>query len=210
MLETLVSSRIRRTLLEHILRYPEQRFYLRGVAKELGLTVSPVRRELKRLEELRVLKAYQEANIRFYIVDQTSPVFLQLRQAAMPAVAEDRGPAPAVATAAPLEPMVASTVITPRAIERIRKASPSTPRWLAWTGIVGFGMTAAALVLAVYVATMREQRRPMSVEYRLQPQAAALQVKTEQVNVTGEMRGHRWKLMPGAVGGFSAANGVER
>ena len=221
MLESLVSSRIRRTLLEHILLYPANRFYLRGLAKELDLTVSPVRRELKRLEELGVLKAYQEANIRFYIVDQTSPVFLQMRQAAMPA-AEDHGQAVAVATAvpaghgdvspspSPIAPMIASTVITPRAIERMRKASPAAPRWLAWVGVLGFGMTAAALVMAVYVATMREQRRPMTATYQARPQAAIVQVKTEQVSVTGEMRSHRWKLMPGAVGGFSAGSGGEK
>jgi len=80
-LETLVSSRIRRTLFEHLLTHPTDRFYLRGLAKELGLSVSPLRRELKRLEQAGMLKAVQEGNMLFYIVDSGSPAFLQLMQA---------------------------------------------------------------------------------------------------------------------------------
>ena len=82
MLESLVSSRIRRSLFEHILAHPQERFYLRGLAKELGLSISPLRRELKRLAQTRVLNAVQEGNILFYTVDTSSPLFLQLTQAA--------------------------------------------------------------------------------------------------------------------------------
>ena len=84
MLETLVSSRIRRTLLEHILARPSDRFYLRGLAKELGLSVSPLRRELKRLERLDLLRTVQEGNMLFYTVNPASPTFLQLEQAGRP------------------------------------------------------------------------------------------------------------------------------
>ena len=55
MLETLISSRIRRALFEYILTHPSERFYLRGLAKSLGLSVSPLRREIKRLEHSGML-----------------------------------------------------------------------------------------------------------------------------------------------------------
>ncbi len=80
MLETLVSSRIRRTLLEHILSCPSDRFYLRGLAKTLQLSVSPLRRELKRLEDAGVLSAVAEGTMRFYTVKTASPMFRQLQQ----------------------------------------------------------------------------------------------------------------------------------
>ena len=85
MLETLVSSRIRRTLYEYLLAHPHDRFYLRGLAKELSLSVSPLRRELKQLERSGMLTTAQEANVLFYTVNTTSPTFCQLRQAVAPA-----------------------------------------------------------------------------------------------------------------------------
>ena len=84
MLETLVSSRIRRTLFEYILSHPTERFYLRGLAKDLGLSVSPLRRELKRLERSGMLRAEAEGNILFYRVNPQAPVFLQLQQVSRP------------------------------------------------------------------------------------------------------------------------------
>ena len=78
MLEALISSRIRRTLFEYLLAHPTDRFYLRGLAKDLSLSVSPLRRELKRLEHSGMLKAVQEGNMLFYTVDTNSPTFLEL------------------------------------------------------------------------------------------------------------------------------------
>ncbi len=81
MLEALVSSRVRRALLEYLLIVPADRFYLRGLAKQLGLSISPLRRELKRLERVGILTATREANVIFYTVNHRSPAFLQLQQA---------------------------------------------------------------------------------------------------------------------------------
>ena len=85
MFETLVSSRIRRALFEHILAHPSNRFYLRGLAKSLGLSVSPLRRELKRLEQAGMLRVVQEGNMLFYTVNTEAAAFLQLQQASLPA-----------------------------------------------------------------------------------------------------------------------------
>ena len=92
MLEALVSSRIRRALLEYILAHPTDRFYLRGLAKQLGLAVSPLRRELKRLQRSGMLTATPEANLLFYKVNTTSPAFLELRQATVPVVSVQAEP----------------------------------------------------------------------------------------------------------------------
>jgi len=80
MLEMLVSSRIRRALLTHLLTHPTDRFYLRGLAKTLELSVTPLRRELKRLERSGMLTALQEGNMLFYTVNANSAAFLQLKR----------------------------------------------------------------------------------------------------------------------------------
>ena len=83
MFETLVSSRIRRALLEHTLTHPQEPFYLRGLAKQLNLSISPLRRELLRLEHAGMLTAIEEGNMRFYRVNTTSPTFLELTKVSL-------------------------------------------------------------------------------------------------------------------------------
>ena len=86
MFETFISSRIRRTLFEHLLSHQTDRFYLRGLARELGLSISPLRRELKRLENSGMLKADQEGNMLFYTVNADSDLLLQLQHVSEPAL----------------------------------------------------------------------------------------------------------------------------
>ncbi len=113
MFEPLISSRIRRTLLEYILSHSQERFYLRGLARRLSLSISPLRRELKRLEQLGVLTASEEANVRMYTVNPASPHFAQLQSASgqstmsqpmmsQPVLVRRMRPSPLLATAVSL------------------------------------------------------------------------------------------------------------
>lgn len=187
MLETLVPSKIRRTLLEHLLVHPDERFYLRGLAKALTLPISPVRRELLRLEQLGLLKAYDEANIRFYVVDQASPLFAQLKQAA----------ATPGSGSAVQDPLVVSTVLSAPKIERIRRALRPAIPWPVVVGAAGLG----ALVLYLVVTN---ERLLSSVAHQT-VSAPVLPPKNVVGAQAGEMRSARWRLLPGAVGGFSQA-----
>lgn len=201
MFETLVSSKIRRSLLEHILSHPDQRFYLRGIAKELTLPVSPVRRELKRLEQLGVLKVQQEANILFYLVDQTSPQFAQLKSAAGGSVEPEGGPEST--------PLVAATVITHPKIERIRRALRPAVPWPLVLGVTTVGVLAVAVVgLAVYLAMTNQRLLSLSGEALSAPRTQVTVVEASP-QASGEMRSGRWRLLPGAVGGFSTGGATE-
>ncbi len=231
MLETLVPSRIRRTLLEYILAYPDQRFYLRGLAKELNLSVSPVRRELKRLEELGMLAAHEEGNLRVYVVNQRCPLFLQLKQAAEPGVAAAERALPDVraafagqrtaeptASVAPT-PVDAGTASTPASIntlsgdriDRIRQTARPPMNWPAM-------FTAVAMTLMLMVGTgamvylvAENYRHVVGPKHtlRLTPVVAPViqsSVKAEapaKPAASGEMHSSRWRLTPGTVGGFS-------
>jgi len=204
MFETLVSSKIRRALLEHLLTHSHERFYLRGLAKELGLAVSPVRRELKRLEQLGVLKAYDEANIRFYVVDQQSPLFAQLKQAALPAALQTSlGPDPQLDAGQPANVLVSSTVISHPKIERIRKAL--RPR-LSWPTLLGALSLSVVAVLAlgglIYLAVTNQRLLALTNRAVSAPRAQVTVVEPEP-SASGQMRSSRWRLLPGALGGFS-------
>lgn len=177
MLESLVPSRIRRTLLEHLLVHPDGRFYLRGLAKELSLPISPLRRELLRLEQLGVLSAYEEANARFYTINQSHPQFVQLKQAAS---------VPTSATVAPQpEPIVASTVVSHRKVERIQRALAPRASWHRVLAV----LSVSVLLVSAFGISLYFVIRDSSTTRLMPP--------------SGEMRSDRWRLVPGQMGGFS-------
>ena len=238
MLETLVPSRIRRTLLEHILAHPDQQFYLRGIAKELNLSVSPVRRELKRMEDLGLLSAHHEANLLLYVVNQSSPLFIQLRQAAQSAPAANEAPGVSVSPAAvthgidlplmmtssapaavPVAESVASApVAAPQAVSSAQRgvapvAAPA--RRMPLLAVVG-GVALSLALLAgaagmVYLVVMNYRLVTMA-QSALPGQRVASRADedSDAVPASGEMRSHRWRLMPGTVGGFSSGTEAPR
>ena len=171
MLESFVSSRIRRTLLEYLLSHPNDRFYLRGLSKELGLAVSPLRRELKRLEHSGMLKAVPEGNMLFYTVNTTAPAFFQLSSLG----ARDKFsqlPAPSS------QPIAPSQQVIPLVSRRRASLFAGT-------------FAAAALLLLVglaYVSVIRQHKTQVTV---VMPPAAA----------SGVMHGARWRVVPGGFGG---------
>jgi hypothetical protein len=160
------------------------------LAKELGIAISPLRRELIRLEELGVLKAFQEANIRFYIVDQTCPSFLQLKQAL-------GGP-----TDAPVEQM--------RRGARPRLALSSMVSALSLSIVLVVGVA-----LVAYQAIVNRQLLSLTREAVAKPQTPASvaqpasDVSSLPVLQGGEMRSARWRLLPGTIGGFGSGAGAE-
>ncbi len=204
MLETLVSSRVRRTLYEYLLTHPADRFYLRGLAKELSLSVSPLRRELQRLEHLGVLKAYEEANVRFYVIDQTHPQFVQLKQAV---ASPSTSPAPAVLQ--PSVPFISSTVLSAPKIERIRRALRPAFPWPAVVGLMGVTvLVGMVVVMMTYLTVTNQHLTVLTKETMSTPRTQVTVVKTEP-KASGEMHSSRWRLMPGAMGGFSTGSGEE-
>jgi hypothetical protein len=199
-LETLISSRIRRALLEHILSHPTERFYLRGLAKTLDLSVSPLRRELKRLEHSGLLTAVPEGNIVFYAVDTTSPTFLQLKHAS------ERAEAPSEARPVPGQQVIQVGVVSAPKPSLWR--SPLSGPVLA--GAAALGLTLVLIIAGLFYLTMTHER--------LVTQASrALAVSKPEVTVvvpegssgSGMMRGSRWQILPGGFGGFSSGAGEE-
>ena len=213
MFEGLVSSRIRRALLEHLLTYPRERFYLRGLAKELGLSVTPLRRELKRLEHSGMLRAFPEGNILFYTVNASSSAFLQLKQAGAGEPLADRsalaGPAAVAAAEAPAPAM------SPRVIPLGVISAKSHPAgWHAPLSVpMTVGVTVAGLILVLISAgffylSMTNQRLVSQASRTLATRKAEVTVVVPPSPASsGAMHGRRWRVVPGGFGGFSSGPG---
>ena len=219
MLETLVSSRIRRTLFEYVLSHHADRFYLRGIAKELNLSVSPLRRELKRLEHSGMLKADQEGNILFYTVNVDSPAFLQLQQ-----VVRSLDSAHDVQ---PLASFVLSSTVVPYAAPQKTEApstagsdpkgsdpgrSPGRSFWSAplpipaLLGAAGVGMGLLVILTSLLYMSLTNQQLASRT---LATRKAEVTVVVPQHSSSGAMRGARWQVIPGGFGGFSSSTTAE-
>ena len=229
MLETLISSRIRRTLFEYLLSHPTQYFYLRGLAKDLHLSISPLRRELMRLEQAGVLAVVQEANIRFYRVNTESPVYRQLRQAFQPT------PAPKPPVALELVPHRDSALTAPSLpiefpspVEPPGQPAPApAPRprsplqGPALVGAAVVGMVLMVIVASLFYFSMTNDRLASTVRRALATQKAEVTVIAPAPSSAsglpaaagaaqaGVMRGSRWQIVPGGFGGFSSGASIE-
>lgn len=204
MLENLVSSRIRRSLLEHILSSPKERFYLRGLAKSLNLSVSPLRRELKRLEQSGMLRAEEEGNMLFYAVETNSQAFLELARmtltipVAAPTVAQTKAPSDALVAVA--EPVVTAPV-TVEPVRQSAWASPlSTPTLVTAAAV---GMALVVVVAGIFYLRLTDE------QIALVSRNPKVTVVVPQASSSGIMRGARWQVVPGGFGGFSTAKGQE-
>ena len=225
MLETLVAPRIRRTLFEYVLSHSRERFYLRGLAKKLDLPISPLRRELKRLEQRGMLSCAQEGNILFYTINTTSPSFVQLRHAGEPieasslAASEERirsAPAPAIVGGGPGEFGMRSEVVPDSPFPIPHSALPVGPEPSLWRGplrgpvlvtAAGVGMVLMLMIATLGYLTLTHQQGGSLVQ-RLTTAVKATMSST--ASSSSVMHGSRWQIVPGGFGGFSAGASNER
>ena len=194
MLEGLVSSKIRRALLTHLLAHPDERVYLRGLAKTLHLSLSPLRRELKRLEHAGLLRAVQEGNILFYFVDHACPAYQQLQSLGAPPRASQLQ---AVVVEAPHLSPAARPIV---AASPHRRAAPVM-------ALAGVGMMVVGIALYAAVANHRALSQAVKA---LSARRASVTVVVQPPSASGTMHSARWQLVPGGMGGgFSAAENSE-
>ncbi len=200
MLETLVHSKVRRALFEQLLTHPTERVYLRGLAKSLSVSVTPLRRELKRLEESGVLRAVEEGHIRFYEVVPAAPMFQQLQRAVSmsasltpqpPIIQTEPAGAPA---AAPSRAAAARVDSAAEGLALLRRPL------LIGAALLALGM---ALVAAGLWQVWRVEQRLVTMPAIVVPGARPAGVTTPPAGSL--MHGARWRLLPGGFGGFSSS-----
>jgi DNA-binding transcriptional ArsR family regulator len=79
MLKRLFSSGVRADVLSLLLESPEEKFYVREVAKLLRKNPSAVKRELDNLEKMGILRSQKVANLRYFQANKESPLFSELQ-----------------------------------------------------------------------------------------------------------------------------------
>lgn len=79
MLNSLFSSTIRAEVLTLLLNSPDEKFYIRQIAKMLQKNPSGIKRELDKLLEAGIIKSEKIANLRYFQANKTSTLFSELK-----------------------------------------------------------------------------------------------------------------------------------
>lgn len=79
MLKTLFSSSVRADVLSLLLNSPDEKFYVREIAKLLRKNPSGVKRELDNLEKLEIVFSEKVANLKYFQANKESPLFSELK-----------------------------------------------------------------------------------------------------------------------------------
>lgn len=80
MLEKLLSSRARVEILKLFLFNPENRYYQRQISNLTGQSIRAVQREVKKMEEIGLIKKNEEGNRIYYKINRESPIFEELKR----------------------------------------------------------------------------------------------------------------------------------
>lgn len=79
MLSTLITSKTRRRLIILFLTHPEQKYYQTQLIRDFEFPSSLVQSELKKLTEAGILTSEKEANIRYFQVNKSFPIYNELK-----------------------------------------------------------------------------------------------------------------------------------
>jgi DNA-binding MarR family transcriptional regulator len=79
MLTRLFSSQTRVELLRLFFTRPEDRYYVRQIARELRRDISGIKRELDNLEKAGLLVSEKVGNLRYYTVNKTAAIYQEVK-----------------------------------------------------------------------------------------------------------------------------------
>ena len=79
MLTRLFSSQTRVALLRLFFTHPEEKYYVRQIAREIRRDVSGIKRELDNLERTGLLVSEKVGNLRYYSVNKTAPIYTEVK-----------------------------------------------------------------------------------------------------------------------------------
>ncbi len=80
MIEKIITSKTRVKLLKLFLIHIDDRYYLRELERKLDESLSPLRRQLLKLETMGILKSEYEANLKYYRLNKEFEGMTELRR----------------------------------------------------------------------------------------------------------------------------------
>lgn len=79
MLDTFITSRVRRKIIILFSKYPDYRSHVRGLAKLIREDAGNIQRELKKLEKIGFLTSKKVSNTKEYRVNKNFPFYKELQ-----------------------------------------------------------------------------------------------------------------------------------
>ncbi|MBI5409250.1 MAG: winged helix-turn-helix transcriptional regulator [Nitrospirae bacterium] len=79
MLEKLFTSGIRADIMSLLFNNPEEKFYVREIARLANKNPSGIKRELDKLEKMELVISEKEGNLKYFKVNRNSPLFPELK-----------------------------------------------------------------------------------------------------------------------------------
>jgi DNA-binding transcriptional ArsR family regulator len=79
MLEKLFTSGIRADIMSLLFNSPEEKFYVREIARLVNKNPSGVKRELDKLQNMDLVISEKEGNLKYFKVNRNSPLFPELK-----------------------------------------------------------------------------------------------------------------------------------
>jgi len=79
MLEKLFTSGIRADIMSLLFNNPEEKFYVREIARLIDKNPSGVKRELDKLQTMDLVISEREGNLKYFTVNRHSPLFPELK-----------------------------------------------------------------------------------------------------------------------------------
>src|SRR4249920_710886 len=79
MLDTFITSRVRRKIIVIYAKYPDFKTHVRGLAKLIKEDAGNIQRELKRLEKIGFLISERQSNTKIYYTNKQFPIFKELQ-----------------------------------------------------------------------------------------------------------------------------------
>jgi len=79
MLEKLFTSGIRADIMSLLFNNPEEKFYVREIARLTNKNASGIKRELDKLEQMELVTSEREGNLKYFRVNRNSSLFPELK-----------------------------------------------------------------------------------------------------------------------------------
>jgi len=79
-LEYIITSKAKRSLLKLLLTNPDREFYTREISRRTGEPLNAIRRELGYLEKAGLVKSRHAGNLRYYSVVKEFPLYPELKK----------------------------------------------------------------------------------------------------------------------------------
>ena len=79
MLDTFITSRVRRKIIVVYAKYPDFKTHVRGLAKLIKEDAGNIQRELKRLEKIGFLISERQSNTKIHYTNKHFPIFKELQ-----------------------------------------------------------------------------------------------------------------------------------